>query len=175
MVLQTLHSTKKTFYYNFFPSKAEEESSKARKGPVGSSSDVVGRVLVEMRDIYPPPVLDPDNPWCLRKTLNHYEIAFGKLVLSSNDMFEHVIRYWSLGMANYVALGQKVGVTLWDVTEEENPRTYRNNDVYLQMMANDDCVLSCMELVKERKLKVDDEIGMYWDSKETSFKFKVWL
>ncbi|KAL0432742.1 UNVERIFIED_CONTAM: hypothetical protein Slati_2608500 [Sesamum latifolium] len=175
MVLQTLHSTKKTFYYNFFPSKAEElDSLKARKGPVGSASDV-GRVLIEMRDIYPPPVLDPDNPWLLRKTLNHYEIAFGKLVLSSNDTFDHVIRYWGLGMANYVALGQKVGVALWDVTEEKNPRKYWNNDIYLQMMANDDCVVSCMELMKDRKLKVDDEIGMYWDSKEADFKFKLWL
>ncbi|KAL0366445.1 UNVERIFIED_CONTAM: hypothetical protein Sradi_3534600 [Sesamum radiatum] len=174
MVLQTLHSTKKTFYYNFFPSKAEDDSLQARKGPVGSASGM-GRVLIEMRDIYPHPVLDPDNPWLLRKTLNHYEIAFGKLVLSSNDTFDHVIRYWSLGMANYVALGQKVSVTLWDVTEEKKPRKYRNNDVYLHMMANDDCVISCMELVKDRKLKVDDEIGMYWDSKEADFKFKLWL
>ncbi|KAL0284704.1 UNVERIFIED_CONTAM: hypothetical protein Sangu_2814000 [Sesamum angustifolium] len=131
MILQTLHSTKKTFYYNFFPSIAEDHSLKARKGPVGSAPDV-GRVLIETRDIYPPLVLDPDNPWLLRKTLNHYEIACGKLVLTSNCTFDH-------------------------------------------MMANDDCVVSCMELVKDRKLKVDDEIGMYWDSKEADFKFKLWL
>lgn len=168
MVLQTLYSTKKTFYYNFFPTKAEENSFRYTAGMAN------GRKLIEMRDIYPPPVVDFENPWLIKKTLTHYETAFGKLVLSYNDTFEHVIRYWTLGMANFIALGQRVGVTLWDVTEEKNPKRYhQNSEFYLQMMANDECLLSCMELIRDRKLKVDDEIYLYWDSTENCFKFKL--
>ncbi|KAG8369237.1 hypothetical protein BUALT_Bualt15G0130700 [Buddleja alternifolia] len=167
MVFHTFHTTKKTFYYNFFPTKAEEEDLKARGAPTN------GRVLVEMRDIYPPPMLDPNYPWMIKKTINLYEIASGKLVLSHNDAFEHVLRYWSLGMANYIAMGQKVGVALWDVTEEGNIKKYQGNDVYLQMIANDDCVVACMDMIKERKLKVGDRVSLFWDPKETTFQFKL--
>ncbi|GFP79031.1 hypothetical protein PHJA_000046600 [Phtheirospermum japonicum] len=171
MALQTLYSTKKTFYYNFFPTKAEEEHLKARKDEVQIPHD---RILLEIRDMYQPGVVDLENPWLIKKTLSQYETVFGKLILSFNDTFEHVLRYWTLGMANYIALGQRVGVAVWDVTEGENPRKYQNNyGFYLQMMVNNDCFLSCLELIKDRGLKADDEICLYWDIKESSFMFKV--
>ncbi|KAL6573327.1 hypothetical protein OROHE_001786 [Orobanche hederae] len=171
MVLQILHSTKKAFYYNFFPTKAEEDFLKSRRrDPVRISHD---RILFEMRDIYPPRAVDPDDPWVIKKTLSRYESVFGKIIFTCSDTFEHVIRHWALGIANYIAHGQRVGVTLWDVTEEENPRKYQNYGFYLQMMVNGECVLSCMELMKDRELKVDDVVYLYRDIKTSSFKFKV--
>ncbi|KAI3465049.1 hypothetical protein Pfo_021712 [Paulownia fortunei] len=147
MVLKTLYSTKKTFFYKFFPTKEEEECLKARKFGGG------GRVMVEIRDVFPPPVVDPDNPWRINKTLNCYEIDSGKLVLSRNDTFEHVLRYWSIGLANNIALGLRVNVAMWDVTQENYPRKYESNDACLQMVGNDDFVLVCMALMKDRDMK----------------------
>lgn len=170
MGFQTLYSTKKTFYYNFVPTKAEEEALKARKASGGL---VDGRVLTEIRDLYPQPTIDPSNPWIIKKTLNQYEVVQGKLALSCNDAFEHVIRYWTFGMSNYVTMGYRIGVYLWDATDEENPRKYHGKDVYLQMMPNDDFVLSCLDLFK--KLKVDDQVLVYWDCKNSCFKFKALL
>lgn len=174
MFMNPPNSTKKTFYYNFFPTKEEEESSKARNFEWGQAG--VGRVMVEIRDIHPPPVVDPKNPWRIHKTLNQYEIDSGKLVLSWHDTFEHVLRYWSIGMANSIDLGLKVDVAMWDVTQENYPRIYDQfHGAYLQMGERDDFYLACMALMKDRNLKVYDEISLYWDSNKSRFMFKLLL
>ncbi|KAK4428432.1 hypothetical protein Salat_1142800 [Sesamum alatum] len=173
---ETIHNTtKKTFYYNFFPTKAEEESSKV--STVESRPAGLSYVMVEIRDITPPPVVDPRNPWRIKKTLNHHEIDSGKLVLSWNDMFDHVLRYWPIGSANMIALGIRVGVAIWDVTQEEDPRKYEESDACLQLqLETKDCfVLACMALMKDRNLKVYDDVSLYWDPKKFAFQFKLLL
>ncbi|XP_075101632.1 B3 domain-containing protein At5g26805-like [Nicotiana tabacum] len=155
---------KKTFFYNFIPSKAEEEACKASNTPW-----VVTRQLIEIRDIYPPPVLDLKNPWQIKKTVTYDEAVVGKLVLPFIDVFEYIFRYWTLDMANLVVSGHKVNVSLWDVTEENNPKKYDN---YFEMLPNDDYALVCLDLYKDRGLSVDDEIGLYWDPRSSTFVFK---
>ncbi|CAK9145684.1 unnamed protein product [Ilex paraguariensis] len=159
---------KKVFYYNYIPNKAEEEACKVSNTPWQ-----VTRVLEEIRDIYPPPVIDYQNPWQIKKTLTHYEAATGKLVVSFVDAFEHVFRYWTLCMANHVVLGHKVTVIVWDVTEQNNPKRYRNDSVFFEMLPNDDYILACMDVFKDQCLNVDDEIGVFWDPRASTFQFKL--
>ncbi|KAK4415346.1 hypothetical protein Salat_2642000 [Sesamum alatum] len=171
MALMTYHTLRKTYFYNFYPSKAEEEASKANSTPTSSRHH---RMLVEMRDVHPPPVLDPSSPWQIKKTLNHYEIASGKIVVSFHDTFEYILRYWNFCMANHIAvLGHRVAVILWDVTNEKKPKKYEGNDVYFQITPSENCILTCMEMMRDRRLKVDDYIGLYWDSREANFRIKL--
>ncbi|KAL3508191.1 hypothetical protein ACH5RR_033573 [Cinchona calisaya] len=159
---------KKTFYHNFMPSKAEEEACKANNIQFQPT-----RVLVEIKDVYPPPVLDHHNPWKIKKTLIQYEVVTGKLVISFFNTFDHIFRYWTLAMANHVVLGHKVGVVFWDVTDQNNPKRYCSDSIYFEMLPNDDFVLACMDVFKERSLSVDDEIGLYWDLRSSTFQFKL--
>ncbi|KAG5581141.1 hypothetical protein H5410_051768 [Solanum commersonii] len=55
-----LLSMKKTFFYNFFPSKAEEETCK---------------------DLYPAPKIILQNPWQIKKKITHNEIVVGMLMI----------------------------------------------------------------------------------------------
>ncbi|KAL2459354.1 Uncharacterized protein Fot_55043 [Forsythia ovata] len=139
------------------------------KGPVVPSPGIIG----EIKDVYPPPVLDYQSPWQIKKILTHYEVNTGKIRVSFFDMFEHVFRYWNLCMANNVVLGHKVNVILWDVTDNHNPKRYRNESVYVEMLPNDDYILACMELFKDLSLNIDDEIGLYWDPRASTFQFKL--
>ena len=55
---------KKTFFYNFFPSKINEEACNVNNTP-----HVVTRELAEIRDIYPAPIIDWQKPWQIKKKL----------------------------------------------------------------------------------------------------------
>nr|GMD76530.1 hypothetical protein A4A49_59639 [Ipomoea batatas] len=156
---------KKTFFYNFIPSKAEEDACKATNSPWQ-----VSRVLVEARDVVPPAAPDPANPWQIRKALSHYEVITGKLVAPFAEAFEHVFRYWTLCMANQTVLGQKTNVIVWDVTDQNNPKRY---GAAFEILPSDDYTLACMDLFKDRSMGIEDEIGLYWDYKGSTFQFKL--
>ncbi|KAL8041080.1 hypothetical protein ABFS82_10G140400 [Erythranthe guttata] len=173
MALVTHQTLKKTYYYNFFPTKGDEDSAAvaANPHPLGSRRN---RMLVEMRDLYPPPVVDPNHPWQIKKTLNHYEISSGKIVISFNDTFEHILRYWNFCMANHIAiLGHRVAVAVWDVTNEKKPKKYDGNEVYFQITPSENCILTCVGVMRDRNFKIDDYIGLYWDPKESNFRIKL--
>ena len=163
-----MNSMKKTFYHNFMPSKAEEEACKPNDIRFQPS-----RVLVEIKDVYPPPVLDYHNPWKIKKTLIQYEVVTGKLVIPFTNTFDHIFRYWTLAMASHVVSGHKVSVVLWDVTDQSNPKRFSNDSIYFEMLPNDDHVLACMDLFKGRSLSVDDEIGLFWDLRSSTLQFKL--
>ncbi|KAH6818612.1 hypothetical protein C2S51_002215 [Perilla frutescens var. frutescens] len=158
---------KKTYFYNFYPVKAEEETA----APTGFRYH---RMLVEIRDVRAPPVLDPRQPWQIKKTLTHQEVTCGKVVVPFNDTFEYILRYWNFCMSNHIAiLGHRVAVVVWDVTNERQPRKYEGNDVYFQITPSENYVLTCTALMRDRKLKVDDYIGLYWDPRQSFFRIKL--
>ncbi|VFQ65096.1 unnamed protein product [Cuscuta campestris] len=159
---------KKTFFYNFFPTKSEEEASPKAAGQVS-------RVLVEARDVLPPPAADPANPWQIRKTLTQYEVITGMLVAPFAETMEHVFRYWGLCTATRVVLGQKTAVEVWDVTAaaEQNCPPKRYAGCCFEVLPSDDYVLACMDLFKDRNLAPEDEVGLYWDFNCSVFRFKL--
>ncbi|KAJ8540403.1 hypothetical protein K7X08_030322 [Anisodus acutangulus] len=163
-----LVTMKKTFFYNFFPSKAEEEACEANNTPW-----VATRELIEIRDIYPAPKIDLENPWQIKKKITHDEIALGKLVVPFFETFEYILRYWKLDEAKSLVNGYGICVNVWDVTEENDPKKYEGGRVCFRKLYNDDYSLSCMELFNDRGLGVDDEIGLYWDPRNSSFMFKL--
>ncbi|GER47906.1 arginine biosynthesis bifunctional protein ArgJ [Striga asiatica] len=168
MTFKTLNSTKKIFYYTFFPTKEEEESSKTRPAPGRR------RQIIEIWDDFRPP---SGGSWPINKTLTKLEIESGKLVLSCNDMFEYVLRYWPVELAkSIVSEGQRVYVAVCDATQElKYPRKYGMDQAYVEMVKKDNFALVCMTLVKDRNLKIYDEISLKWDDKRLCFMFKLLL
>ncbi|WMV31039.1 hypothetical protein MTR67_024424 [Solanum verrucosum] len=163
-----LLSLKKTFFYNFFPSKAEEEDCKLNNTP-----HVVTRELIEIRDIDPPPKINLENPWQIKKNITCDEVIVGKLMIPFFETFEYILRYWTLDATKILVNGCDVPVGVWDVTEENNPKKYDHGSVFLRKLHNDDFYLSCIKLFNSRGLSVGDEIGLYWDPRSSNLMFKL--
>ncbi|WMV50935.1 hypothetical protein MTR67_044320 [Solanum verrucosum] len=163
-----LVSMKKTFFYNFFPSKAEEEACKINNTP-----HEVTRELVEIRDLYPAPRIDLQNPWKIKKKITHDEIVVGMLMIPFFEMLEYILRYWTLDVAKSLENGCKVCVDMWDVTEENIPKKCEGGSVWFRKLFNGDFYLWSIELFKARILGDGDEIGLYWDPRSSTLVFKL--
>ncbi|KAG5607225.1 hypothetical protein H5410_028717 [Solanum commersonii] len=131
----------KTFFYNFFLSKAEEETCKLNNTP-----HVVTRELIEIRDTYPPPKIDLENPWKIKK----------KITCDKSSILD-------VGCAKSLENWCNVHVDVRDVAEENIPKKYEVGSVFLRKLHNDDFYLSCIKLFNNCKLSICDEIGLYWD------------
>ncbi|KAJ4833617.1 hypothetical protein Tsubulata_045207 [Turnera subulata] len=172
---------RKTFYYNFLHSKAEEEAASARNVP-----HQVTRTLVEIRDWYPQQQrridsnnpwhnrkrIDSNNPWHIRKRITTNEIVSGKLPLSHEETFEHIFRYWTLELANYVVSGNKCFVLLMDYTDDP-PQKFQSENIYFKNGANDTYVLGMFAVIRGNPLNPGDEVGLFWDVRTGTFGFKV--
>ncbi|KAJ6311990.1 hypothetical protein OIU76_012155 [Salix suchowensis] len=158
---------RKTFYYSFLLTKAEEDAVAARSEP-----RQVTRGLVEIRDWYPAPRIDPNNPWQIRKSITRNEVVTTELTLSHEEMFEHVFRYWTLDMADHVVRGNKCFVILVDYTDDM-PRKIQSESVFLKTGPNDTCILGLGDVVRARYLNPGDEVGLFWDMRSGTFGFKL--
>ncbi|KAG5581169.1 hypothetical protein H5410_051796 [Solanum commersonii] len=76
------------------------------------------------------------------------------LMIPFFEIFEYILRYWTLDMAKTLENGCSVCVDMWDVY-------------------NDDFALWCIELFKDRGLGDNDEIGLYWDPIFFNLVFKL--
>ncbi|KAG5607118.1 hypothetical protein H5410_028610 [Solanum commersonii] len=168
LLVKPLLSLKKTFFYNFFPSKEEEEACKLNNTP-----HVVTRELIEIRDIYPPPKIDLENPWQIKIKITSYEVEAGALLIPYIETFEYILRYWTLDLAKILVNGCGVCVQVWDVTTNNAPKKYEGERVYLWKLCNDDYALSCIELFNNNRLGIGDEIGLFWDPRSSNFMFKL--
>ncbi|CAK7354964.1 unnamed protein product [Dovyalis caffra] len=158
---------KKTFSYNFLPTKAEEEAAVACNKP-----HQVTRTLVEITDIYLAQSLctDPKNPWKIRKCITSKEILTGKILISHEDMFEHVFRYWTLEMAKHVILGNTSMVILIDYSGKR----FKTGDAYVKNgPIRDTYVVGFMDVIRMQGLNPGDEIGIFWDRRGGTFGFKL--
>ena len=162
---------KKTFFYNFFPTKAEEEEA-AKAGSSGANLPV-RREVIEIRDFYPPPEPDPANPWRIKKVVNNTDVLTGKLVLMHNDVFEHIFRFWSLEICNQVVNGNKVYVAVWDLTPEGGPVPYQNERIYFGKGPRETYILGWLDVVRNDRVRPRDEVGLYWDQKSGTFHMKI--
>ncbi|KAK4716821.1 hypothetical protein R3W88_015159 [Solanum pinnatisectum] len=162
-----LTSMKKTFFHEFISSKAEGEACQ-----VNSTSWVVTRELVEIRDIYSAPIIDLEDPWHIKKKITHNEVILGKLVIHFSKCFEYILRYWKLDMAKSLTNGNEMCVNMWDITEENDPKKYEGGSICFRKLYNG-YSLSCMRLFNDRGLNVGDEVGLYWDPRSSSIMFKL--
>uniref|UniRef100_M1DUH4 Uncharacterized protein n=1 Tax=Solanum tuberosum TaxID=4113 RepID=M1DUH4_SOLTU len=159
---------KKTFYYDFILSKAEEEACK-----VNNTQHVVTQELVEIRDLYTSPKIDLENPWRIKKNITHDEILVGMLMIPFIQMFEYILRYWTFDMARSLENECRMCIDMWNLIKENIPKKYEGVNVYLRKQYNDVFSLSCMELFNSRRLGVGDEIGLNWDPRSSSLMFKL--
>ncbi|KAL6323456.1 hypothetical protein AAG906_039026 [Vitis piasezkii] len=159
---------KKTYYYKFLPTKAEEEAAKPN-----TTIFQVGRVLVEIRDLYPAPVTDPKNPWQIKKVATSTDILTGKLMLLHHDVFEYIFRHWSMEMCSHVVAGNKLYAVIWDLTDETSPVRYHNENIYFEKGPQDTYLLGWMDLARKANMNPNDEIGLYWENRSGTFQFKV--
>ncbi|KAK4372781.1 hypothetical protein RND71_008165 [Anisodus tanguticus] len=141
--IKPLVTMKKTFFYNFFPSKAEEEACEANKTPW-----VATRELIEIRDIYPAPKIDLENPWQIKKKIIHDEVVLGKLVVPFFETFEYILRYWKLDETKSLVNGYGICVNVWDITPENDPKKYEGGSVCFRKLYNDDYSLSLHGIVQ---------------------------
>ncbi|KAF8034259.1 hypothetical protein BT93_C0527 [Corymbia citriodora subsp. variegata] len=159
----------KTWMYNFIPTKAEEEATKAQNMPYQ-----VTRTLIEINDVGPGQFLaDPNYPWLIRKAVGSSEIMTGRLVLSHKDIFDHVFRYWTLAMCNHVVTGGRYLVTLVDFTDEKSPRGYQSEHTFLERGLNETYLLGWLDIVQNRAFNAGDEVGLLWDIRTQVFHFKL--
>ncbi|KAG5607226.1 hypothetical protein H5410_028718 [Solanum commersonii] len=103
---KSLHSLKKTLFYNLFPSKDEEETCKLNNTPY-----VLTQELIEIRDIYPPSKIDSENSWQIKKKITRDKVIVGKLVIQFFEMFEYILLYWTLDAAKILENGCDVPLT----------------------------------------------------------------
>ncbi|TXG47209.1 hypothetical protein EZV62_026503 [Acer yangbiense] len=159
---------KKTFFYEFLPSKEAEEAAKARGVPYR-----VTRTLIEIRDINPPPKIDQNNRWKIKKVVTAGEVMNGKLMLTHQVAFEYIFRYLSMEICKHVIAGYKSYIILVDYTDENNPKKLQGQSLFFQGGGNDTYILGWMELVRSRAVCPGDEIGLFYDKSTGTFGFKV--
>ncbi|WMV30944.1 hypothetical protein MTR67_024329 [Solanum verrucosum] len=167
LLVKPLLSLKKTFFYNLFPSK-EEEACKLNNTPY-----VVTRELIEIRGIYRPPKINLDNPWQIKIKIISYEAEAGALLIPYIKTFEYILLYWTLDLAKILVNGGVVCVQVWDVTEDNAPKKYEGERVFLWNLCNNDYALSCIKLFNNNRLGVGDEIGLFWNPRSSNFMFKL--
>ena len=81
-----LLSMKKTLFYNFFPSKAEEEIYN-----INNTAHEVTRELVEIRNRYPSSRIDLKNPWQIKKKIIHEDIVLGFRMISFFEILGQIL------------------------------------------------------------------------------------
>lgn len=158
---------KKAYKYEFIATKTVEQAAIASGKPYE-----VTRTIVEMRDFGNPPQFDPKNPWQIRKSVTGSDVYNGKLVLSHYEFFDHVFRYWTLDLCNYVDQGNQYSVTIADYTDEGNPKRFKSENIFVQ--GNHGIFfLGWTDVVQSRHLLPGDEIGLFWDVSSSNFGFKL--
>ncbi|KAG5581145.1 hypothetical protein H5410_051772 [Solanum commersonii] len=145
----------------------------SRACKINNTPHEVTRELVEIRDLYPAPRIDLQNPWKIKKKITHGEIIVGMLMIPFLEMFEYILRYWTLDVAKSLESGCKVCVDMWDVTEENIPKKYVGGSVWFRKLFNGDFYLWSIELFKGRVLGDGNEIGLYWDPRSSTLVFKL--
>ncbi|KAK4718104.1 hypothetical protein R3W88_016442 [Solanum pinnatisectum] len=95
------------------------------------------------------------------------------LMIPFFEMFEYILRYWTLDVAKSLEIDCNVCVDMLDVSEENVPKKYEGGSVWFRKLPNDDISFWCVELFNSRRLGDGDEIGLYWDPRSSTLVFKL--
>ncbi|KAG5607124.1 hypothetical protein H5410_028616 [Solanum commersonii] len=123
----------------------------------------------------PAQTIHSNNMMHMTKKITSQDITFGELRISSLDMFDYILPYWNLELATSLVNGNATHVALWDATEKKYGRTNRYEDgrFTFRKLSTDDYSLTCMTLINDRGLGVDDQIGLCWNPIISKFIFKL--
>ncbi|KAB1225504.1 hypothetical protein CJ030_MR1G018603 [Morella rubra] len=159
---------RKVIFYNFFPTKAEEEAAKARN----SVHHVTPLYVVEIRDNrQPPPRLD--DAW-IEKVVDLNSISTGKLYLSHHETFDHVFQHWTVEQATHIVAGNRMHVMIMDVTDGNGPMSYHGENVFFEKGPHcDSYALGCKDLFEKHVLHLGEEIGLRWSKELGLFQFQI--
>ncbi|GLT75504.1 hypothetical protein SLA2020_472230 [Shorea laevis] len=153
---------KKTFYYNFFPTKVEEEAAAAHNVQYR-----VTRTLIEIRDLEHHQASGVD-PWrqIIRKSITASDVFMGKLSLSEQEMLD-LLRPCTLSKANSLLVGDRSCI-LYDNTEGEV-----KYHIDVERGSQDSYTLRCTSLFRNRNLAPGDQVGLFLDVSNEAFRFKI--
>ncbi|KAL3337780.1 hypothetical protein AABB24_030086, partial [Solanum stoloniferum] len=123
----------------------------------------------------PVQTIHTNNMMHMTKKITSQDIAFGELRISSLVMFDCILQYWNLELATSLVNGNVEHVGLWDATEQNYGRTNRYEDARFtfRKLSRDEYSLTCMTLINDRGLGVDDVIGLCWNPIVSKFIFKL--
>uniref|UniRef100_M1DPZ4 Uncharacterized protein n=1 Tax=Solanum tuberosum TaxID=4113 RepID=M1DPZ4_SOLTU len=139
---------------------------------VNNTTLVGTRVLIETG---PAQTIHSNNMMHMTKKITSQDIAFGELRISSLVMFDCILQYWNLELATSLVNENVERVGLWDATEKNYGRTNRYKDVSFtfRKLSRDEYSLTCITLINDRGLGVDDVIGLCWNPIVSKFIFKL--
>uniref|UniRef100_M1DJD6 Uncharacterized protein n=1 Tax=Solanum tuberosum TaxID=4113 RepID=M1DJD6_SOLTU len=183
---------KKTFFFNFISSKAEEEANNTPRkrtrevletGNVTTMFDfmpskaeeeanntprIITRELIETGSAR---IFDPNNIYYIRSTISHCELSNGELLIPFSVMLLNIFPYMDLEIARSFVNENEVHVKLWDDTENNVPKKYGCGRFTVRKLPEDDYHLSIVTLIKDRVLVIGDKIGLCWHPWNSTFVF----
>ncbi|RVX02386.1 hypothetical protein CK203_028307 [Vitis vinifera] len=76
-------------------------------------------------------------------------------------------------MCSHVVAGKMFYAVIWDLTDENSPVRYHNENIYFEKGPQDTCLLGWMDLARKANMNPNGEIGLYWENRSGTFQFKV--
>ena len=113
------------------------------------------------------------DPWVIKKRIIESEIrGGGRLRLPLVGVKEHILPNWDKECVDSIKIGERFAVTVWDCDTESEHQLFfnkgtRTNATYGFIGQWTE------EFVSRRGLKIDDEIGLYWDRINLRFCFSI--
>ncbi|XWS08149.1 hypothetical protein CRYUN_Cryun41cG0055500 [Craigia yunnanensis] len=109
------------------------------------------------------------DPWSIKKQLSESDISnMSRLMLASECVESHVFPFWNDDKLAKIKEGLEVSV--WDCdTKTEHELVFKQWNKGANVLIKN----WVKDFVKRRELKVGDEIGLYWDKCNSTFKFSV--
>ena len=109
------------------------------------------------------------DPWSIKKQLSESDIGnMSRLMLASECVESHVFPFWNDDQLAKIKEGLEVFV--WDCdTKTEHELVFKQWNKGANVLIKN----WVKDFVKRRELKLGDEIGLYWDTRNSTFKFTV--
>lgn len=194
---------KKTFFFNFVSSKAEEEACKAdntqrrRTRELLETGNANGTTLKfnfmpskseeesckasntrriitrELIETGSARIFNQNKIYCISKTISLKELSSGVLLIPFSIMFSCIFPYMDLEIATSFVNENQVRVELWDDMKNNVVKKYDRGSFTVTKLPDDDYNLSIVTLIKDRELLIGDKIGLYWHPWNSTFVFRL--
>ncbi|XWS08154.1 hypothetical protein CRYUN_Cryun41cG0056000 [Craigia yunnanensis] len=109
------------------------------------------------------------DPWSIKKQLSESDIGnMSRLILASECVESHVFPFWNDD--ELTKIKEELEVSVWDCdTKTEHELVFKQWNKRANVLIKN----WVKDFVKRRELKLGDEIVLYWDTCNSTFKFTV--